>query len=76
MIKNKDEMSYFILLQSVDTPSLRESTYELVYNAACALIGRGNYAEAEKKLRLAEKLWKEALEDEDDEIYDEIHILK
>uniref|UniRef100_A0A8D8W6P3 Signal recognition particle subunit SRP72 n=1 Tax=Cacopsylla melanoneura TaxID=428564 RepID=A0A8D8W6P3_9HEMI len=60
----------------VDVPDLRESTYELVYNAACSLIGKGQYIEAEKKLRLAEKLWKEALEDDEDEILDEIHILK
>lgn len=60
----------------VDVPELRESTYELVYNAACTLIGQGQYLEAEKKLRLAEKLWKEALEEDDEEFYDEIHILK
>lgn len=60
----------------VDAPELRESTYELVYNSACTLIGKGQYLEAEKKLRLAEKLWKEALEEDEEEIYDEIHILK
>ncbi|KAI5706955.1 hypothetical protein M8J75_012858 [Diaphorina citri] len=61
----------------VEVPELRESTYEIVYNSACSLIGKGQYVEAEKKLRLAEKLWKEALEeDEEEEISDEIHILK
>lgn len=33
---------------------LSESTYELCYNAACSLIGRGQLAQAMKKLQEAE----------------------
>jgi len=33
---------------------LREATYELCYNSACALIGQGKLNEAMKKLQKAE----------------------
>jgi len=58
---------------------LRETTYELVYNAATQLIGRGEYAEAEKKLRVAEKMCKEMLEDDgasEEDIEEEVAIIK
>lgn len=73
-------ISNLILKESkIEVPELRESTYELVYNAACSLINKGQYLEAEKKLRLAEKMYKEALEEDEyveEDMYDEIFILK
>ena len=33
---------------------MREDTYELCYNSACLLLGKGLYEEAEKKLKKAE----------------------
>lgn len=56
-------------------PSLREDTYELCYNSACALAGKAQYSEAEKKLRASETICRESL-DEDDDIDDEIGIIK
>nr|XP_018915440.1 PREDICTED: signal recognition particle subunit SRP72 [Bemisia tabaci] len=56
-----------------------ESTYERVYNAACKLIGLGQYNEAEKKLRLAEKMCREALSEDDaseEDIEKEISIIR
>lgn len=37
-----------------DPVGLREHTYELAYNAACYLIGRGEYTQALDKLKKAE----------------------
>ena len=37
-----------------EDPGLRESTYELCYNHACYLVGKGDFIGAEKKLRQAE----------------------
>lgn len=51
-------------LQNKDLPKLKEHTFELVYNAACQLVGRNQYAEAEKKLKAAEKLCRETLEED------------
>lgn len=45
-------------------PQLRETTYELMYNAACQLVARSLYNEAEKKLKAAEKLCRETLEED------------
>ncbi|XP_047114553.1 signal recognition particle subunit SRP72 [Schistocerca piceifrons] len=62
-----------------DVPQLREHTYELSYNAACQLISRGQYQEAEKKLKIAEKLCRESLEDDgasEEDIEDELGIIK
>lgn len=42
---------YFLLQEDLGLP---ESTYELCYNAACALIGQGQFTEALNKLRQAE----------------------
>lgn len=44
-------MLYFLLQEDLGLP---ESTYELCYNAACALIGQGQLTEALNKLRQAE----------------------
>lgn len=56
-------------------PSLREDTYELCYNSACALAGKSQFVEAEKKLRASEKICRESL-DEDDDVDDETGIIK
>lgn len=63
------------MFQTKDIPGLREDTYELCYNSACALAGKAQYGEAEKKLRASEKICRESL-DEDDDIEDEIGIIK
>lgn len=42
---------YCVLQEILDLP---ESTYELCYNAACALIGQGTLTEAFNKLQQAE----------------------
>ncbi|XP_015603378.1 signal recognition particle subunit SRP72 [Cephus cinctus] len=69
----------------LEVPTLRETTYELTYNAACQLVAHGNngdraiLAEAEKKLRTAEKMCREALEEDgvtEEEIEDEVGIIK
>ncbi|KAI0231459.1 Signal recognition particle subunit SRP72 [Lamellibrachia satsuma] len=38
----------------VEDAGMREDTYELCYNSACLLLGKGLYVEAEKKLKKAE----------------------
>ena len=69
----------------LEVPALREDTYELTYNAACRLIAQGSrgdkavLAEAEKKLRTAEKTCKEGLEEDgvaEEEIEDELGIIR
>jgi hypothetical protein len=58
---------------------LREHTYELAYNGSCQLVGRNQYTEAEKKLKLSEKLCRESLEEDgtgEEEIEDELGIIK
>uniref|UniRef100_U5EXU8 Signal recognition particle subunit SRP72 n=1 Tax=Corethrella appendiculata TaxID=1370023 RepID=U5EXU8_9DIPT len=62
-----------------ETPAFREDTYELSYNNACALAGKGKFIEAEKKLRASEKLCREFFEDDgatEDEIQEELAIIK
>uniref|UniRef100_A0A3P9NHX9 Signal recognition particle subunit SRP72 n=1 Tax=Poecilia reticulata TaxID=8081 RepID=A0A3P9NHX9_POERE len=50
---------------------LSESTYELCYNTACALIGQGQLAEAFNTLRQAEELCRVSLaEDSDQNVFD------
>uniref|UniRef100_A0A8C0FRE2 Signal recognition particle subunit SRP72 n=1 Tax=Bubo bubo TaxID=30461 RepID=A0A8C0FRE2_BUBBB len=50
---------------------LREATYELCYNSACALIGQGRLNEAMKKLQKAEELCRQSLsEDSDQNVFD------
>lgn len=56
-------------------PNLRDDTYELTYNSACAALGKSQYSEAEKKLRVSEKLCRESL-DEDDDVEEEVAIIK
>lgn len=64
-----------VYFQSDDVANLREDTFELCYNSACADLGKLNYNEAEKKLRQSEKMCRETL-DEDDDIEDEVAIIK
>ncbi|KAJ1525695.1 hypothetical protein ONE63_008906 [Megalurothrips usitatus] len=62
-----------------DLPALRETTYELVYNTACQLIGRMQYVEAEKKLRQAEKMCREMLEEDgasEEDVEEEVAIIR
>lgn len=58
-----------------EVPNLRDDTYELCYNNACALVGKNQFNNAERKLRESEKLCRESL-DEDDDIEDETAIIK
>lgn len=72
----------------MEVPSLREHTYELTYNAACRLLAvysRGNrddravLLDAEKKLRTAEKMCKEGLEEDgasEEEIENELGVIR
>ncbi|XP_053694261.1 signal recognition particle subunit SRP72 [Sabethes cyaneus] len=62
-----------------DLPNLREDTYELTYNAGCALAGKQQFPDAEKKLRASEKLCREFLEEDgatEEDIMDEAAIIK
>ncbi|NXL46855.1 SRP72 protein, partial [Podilymbus podiceps] len=45
---------------------VREATYELCYNSACALIGQGKLNEAMKKLQKAEELCRQSLSEDSD----------
>lgn len=69
----------------MDVPQLREHTHELTYNSACRLVEQGNsgdrslLSEAEKKLRSAEKMCKESLEEDgvtESEIDTELGIIR
>jgi signal recognition particle subunit SRP72 len=71
--------SHSILQQKKELPNLRESSYELVYNAACRLLGNEQLQDAEKKLKLSEKMCRETLEEDgtaEEEIEDELGIVK
>ncbi|XP_055606621.1 signal recognition particle subunit SRP72-like [Uranotaenia lowii] len=62
-----------------EVPALREDTYELTYNAACAVAGKQQFSEAEKKLRTSEKLCRDFLEEDgatEEDILDELAIIK
>ncbi|XP_055905256.1 signal recognition particle subunit SRP72 [Eupeodes corollae] len=62
-----------------EIPNLPEDTYEMCFNGACALANRGKFLEAEKKLRAAEKLCRETLEEDgasEDEIREEIDVIR
>lgn len=52
--------------KDVNLAEYENRTYELCYNSACILIGKGNYQEARDKLRKAEKMCIKTFEDEDD----------
>ncbi|NXT82251.1 SRP72 protein, partial [Zapornia atra] len=45
---------------------LREATYELCYNSACALIGQGKLGQAMRKLQKAEELCRQSLSEDSD----------
>jgi signal recognition particle subunit SRP72 len=65
--------------QKKEVPQLKEDTYELCYNSACALAGQNKFSEAERKLRTSEKLCREYLEKDgatDEDILDETAIIK
>lgn len=67
------------ITQTKDFSNLREDTYETAYNSACAFAGRGKFIEAEKKLRLSEKMCRETLEEDgstEEDILDESAIIK
>lgn len=61
-------------------PDLGENTYELVYNSAVALSGTGKYTEAEKKLKVSEKMCREFLEEDEatteEDIQNELAIIR
>ncbi|XP_025937902.1 signal recognition particle subunit SRP72 isoform X1 [Apteryx rowi] len=50
---------------------LREATYELCYNTACALIGQGKLNEAMKKLQKAEELCRQSLSEDSRDVTEE-----
>lgn len=54
-----------VFSQGKEIQNLREDTYEMCFNKACVLIRHGMYVEAEKKLKLSERLCRQALEDDD-----------
>ncbi|XP_002733922.1 signal recognition particle subunit SRP72-like [Saccoglossus kowalevskii] len=58
--------------KNVDDYGLTEDTFELCYNKACFLLGQGNIKAAEKKLREAESLCRQMLEDDTDITEEEI----
>uniref|UniRef100_A0A182JP84 Signal recognition particle subunit SRP72 n=1 Tax=Anopheles christyi TaxID=43041 RepID=A0A182JP84_9DIPT len=65
--------------QPAGATNLPEDTYELTYNAACALAGRRDYVDAERKLRTSEKMCRDSLEEDgasEEDIIDEITIIK
>lgn len=68
-----------VSFQTKDVSNLREDTYELCYNSACALSGRSKFVDSEKKLRQSEKICREALEEDgatEEDIQDELAIIK
>lgn len=78
-------MLFNIIFQPIERPSLKEDTYELIYNAACQLIAfeslndKNTLVEAEKKLKTAEKMCKEGLEEDgvtEEEIENELGIIR
>uniref|UniRef100_A0A8C7E2J0 Signal recognition particle subunit SRP72 n=1 Tax=Naja naja TaxID=35670 RepID=A0A8C7E2J0_NAJNA len=54
---------------------LQEATYELCYNAACALIGQGRLNEAMKMLQKAEDLCRQSLSEDFEDIEAELAII-
>uniref|UniRef100_A0A8D0FZT8 Signal recognition particle subunit SRP72 n=1 Tax=Strix occidentalis caurina TaxID=311401 RepID=A0A8D0FZT8_STROC len=55
-----------ICIDQLEDLGLREATYELCYNSACALIGQGKLNEAMKKLQKAEELCRQSLSEDSD----------
>ncbi|WAR22360.1 SRP72-like protein [Mya arenaria] len=66
--------------KEMDSPEVRDNTYELCYNHACCLIGQGDIKGAEQKLRQAEAMCKESFADDpdvgEDEIDEELAIIR
>lgn len=66
--------------QDKKLPDLGESTYELVYNNACVLTGTGKFVEAEKRLKISEKMCREFLEEDEsmteEDILNELAIIR
>ncbi|KAL1493170.1 hypothetical protein ABEB36_011279 [Hypothenemus hampei] len=67
-------MVYLNKNEQDDVDELKENPYELCYNKACMYINLENYNAAEKKLKQAEKLCREKLEEDEDMTEDEIDI--
>lgn len=62
--------------QTKEVPEVPEDTYEQYFNSACIQANRQKYAEAERKLRTSEKL---CLEDEcasEEEIIEEVDVIR
>ncbi|KAF8770151.1 Signal recognition particle subunit SRP72 like protein [Argiope bruennichi] len=62
-----------------NAPQLREHTYELCYNSACILISQGEYNLAIEKLKTAEELCKNQIEENDlteEEVEGELGIIR
>lgn len=60
-------------------PNLPEDTYEMCFNSSCNLSSRNKFSEAEKKLKLSEKLCREMLEEDgatEEEIAEELSTIK
>lgn len=58
---------------------LPEDTYEMCFNSACSLSNKNKFAEAEKKLKVSEKLCREMLEEDgatEEEILEELGVIK
>ncbi|XP_045189095.2 signal recognition particle subunit SRP72-like [Mercenaria mercenaria] len=66
--------------KDVEEPGSRDSTYELCYNHACYLIGKGDLKGAEQKLRQAEEMCKESFAEDPDiteeEVAEELAIIR
>ncbi|XP_012281414.1 signal recognition particle subunit SRP72 [Orussus abietinus] len=69
----------------LEVPTLKENTYEQVYNAACQLVSQATceskelLIEAENKLKMAEKMCRESLEEDEvplEKVDEEIAIIK
>uniref|UniRef100_A0A0K8TLY5 Signal recognition particle subunit SRP72 n=1 Tax=Tabanus bromius TaxID=304241 RepID=A0A0K8TLY5_TABBR len=62
-----------------EVPQLREDTYELCFNSACVLLNQNKFSEAEKKLKICEKMCREFLEEDgasEEDIREETAIIR
>ncbi|KAG8226883.1 hypothetical protein J437_LFUL005642 [Ladona fulva] len=62
-----------------ELPDLRQHTYELAYNTACRLLAEKKWKETEAKLKEAERLCRETLEEDgasEEDIEEELAIIK
>lgn len=53
-------------IKDMDMSENEDKTYELCYNSACILLSKGNYNEAEEKLKKAEEMCKKYFEDDEE----------